>query len=359
MIRVEAEPLPDGLPGHARVVISGSPMPPGRVTYQLRREGYASGFLGRGGWQTTEESLAPLDVVPVEEASGWAIVMGPEISRHMTEAPFQLRLPHLNQDFGIFWPYIEEFVPGTVYVPQGKRPDAAPVAPERVSFEPEKPKPPVVEPEKTPTVSRIPDTPTPIWKRPAFVVFVLVLLLAGGGVAVFQKELFGERETRQDIAQPTPAPATPPAPTPPPLATPATPPAAPPRGPAWPAGTDGMTPREVVTAAPDAAGILRVAQRRQQQGRYDDAIPLLETAAERNEAEAWFILARLYDPVDFVAGRPFQQPSSYEAARHYREAVRRGHAAAEAPRAALRTFLQSRAEAGDRDARDALAEFWP
>lgn len=356
MIRVEAEALPDGLPGHARVVISGTPMPPGRILYQLRREGYASGFLGRGGWQTTEESLAPLDVVAVEEIGGWAIVMGPEVSSHMTEAPFQFRLPHLNQDFGIFWPYIEEFVPGTVYVPRGPRQDAAPVAPERVSFEQEKPKAPPVEKVETPTVSLISAPPTPIWKKPAFVVVALVLLLAGGGVAMFHDALFGAREARQDLAQPAPPPApVTPAPTPPSQAQPS-PPA---RGPVWPAGTDGMTPREVVAAAPDPAGILRVAQRRQQQGRYDDAIPLLETAAERNEAEAWFILARLYDPVDFVAGRPFQEPSSYEAARHYREAVRRGHAAAEAPRAALRTFLQGRAEAGDRDARDALAEFWP
>jgi hypothetical protein len=342
MIRVEAEALPDGLPGHARMVVTGTSLPAGRIVYQLRREGYASGFLGRGGWQTTEEHLAPLDVVTLE-AGAWAIVMGPEVSRHMMEAPYQLRL--LDQDFGIFWPYIEEFVPGTVYVPQGGRPpEAAPLAPERVSFEPAKAAP-VPTPMVTP-VSVIAPPPAPIWKKPAFVVAVLVLLLAGGGVAMFQQEVFGDRAPRQVVAQPTPpvTPSAQPSPT---------------AGPAWPAGTDGMTPREVVAAAPNPAGILRVAQMRQQQGRFDDAIPLLETAAERNEAEAWFILARLYDPVDFVAGRPFQEPSGYEAARHYREAVRRGVAAAEAPRAALRSFLQTRADSGDSDARNALAEFWP
>lgn len=348
MIRLEAEALPDGLPGHARIVVTGIPMPDGRVTFQLRREGYASGFLGRTGWQTSEESLAPLDVLAVEEAGGWAIVMGPEVSRFMTEAPFQLRLPHLNQEFGIFWPFIEEFVPGTVYVPRGKRQETGPQAPQKVNFAPER-APAALSQAPTPSEDRtvviLPQRPKPVWTRPVFVVAALALVLASGGVALFSGALFGSRDLRQEAAQAAP-PQT--APVPPPLRTVV-----------WPAGTDGMTPREVVAAAPDSAGILRVAQLRQQQGRYDDAIPLLEVAAERNVAEAWFILARLYDPVDFVAGRPFREPSGFESARHYREAARRGHTAAEAPRAALRSFLQQRADAGDRDARAALTEFWP
>jgi hypothetical protein len=362
MIRVEAEPMPDGLPGHARILVTGTPEPAGRVTYMLRREGYAAGFLGREGWQATEEALAPLDVVAVPEEQGWALVLGPEVSSHMAEAPYMLRLPQLNQEFGIFWPGIEEYVPGTVYVPRGGRRDAAPAEPARVSFAAPEAKPappPAAAPAPRPVpgdpppaaprddgATRIPPPPAPIWKKPAFVILALVLLVAGGAVGLFQDQLFGERAARVDVARP----ATP---------EPARPERAPPGQVRWPEDTDGLTPNEVVAAAPDAAGILRVAQRRQQQGRFDDVIPLLQTAAERGEAEAAFSLARLYDPVGFIAGRPFQEPNPFEAAKLYRDAQQRGHAGAAERRAALRAFLETRAAAGDREARSALAEFWP
>jgi hypothetical protein len=367
MIRVEAEAMPDGLPGHARILITGTPEPPGRVTYMLRREGYSTGFLGRNGWQTTEEALAPLDVVPVPEEGGWALVLGPEVSGHVVEAPYLLRLPDLNQEFGIFWPGIEEYVPGTVYVPRGARRDAAPADPTRVSFatagakpNPAPPVAPATAPPPQPAVDpprpqagtddatrMIPPPSVPVWKKPVFIVLAMVLIIAGGVVGLFHERLFGAREERVDIAPPTPPEVRP------------TPGGTTPNRPPWPEGTDGLTPNEVVAAAPDAAGILRVALRRQEQGRYSDVIPLLQTAAERGEAEAAFALARLHDPVDFVAGRPFQEPNGYEAAKLYRQAAQRGHAGAEQRRAALRTSLEQRATAGDRDARDALAEFWP
>lgn len=364
MIRVEAEPMPDGLPGHARIVVTGTAEPAGRVTYMLRREGYAAGFLGRDGWQMTEEALAPLDVVPVPEEQGWALVLGPEVSSHLTEAPYMLRLPHLSQELGIFWPGIEEYVPGTVYVPRGGRRDAAPAEPARVSFatpdakagppaaavvsaaKPATADPPPAIPRDDDAARIIAPPPTPIWKKPAFVVPALVLLLAGGAVGLFHDRLFGERAARVDVAQTTPPAAPPPA-----RATPGQP--------RWPEGTDGMTPNEVVAAAPDAAGILRVALRRQDQGRFDDVIPLLQTAAERGEAEAAFALARLYDPVGFVAGRSFREPNAFEAAKLYRDAQQRGHAGAGERRGTLRAFLEARAAADDREARSALAEFWP
>jgi hypothetical protein len=175
-----------------------------------------------------------------------------------------------------------------------------------------------------------------------------VLAVLGGGTFAFRDALFGDRAIRTEEARPgTPPPTAPVSPTPPRA------------GPAWPAGTDGMTPREVVAAAPDAPGILLVAKRRQQEGRFDDAVALLEEAAERRQAEASFLLAQLLDPVGFVAGRPFQQPDAFQAARRYTEAVCGGHAAAEAPRAALRAHLEQRAAAGETEARDALAEFKP
>jgi hypothetical protein len=367
MIRVEAEPLPDFLPGHARLVVSGAPRPPGRLVYQVRREGYATGFLGRNGWQASEEMLAPLDVVEVPDVGGWAVVVGPEVSAHMAPAPYLFRLPALGQEFGIFWPEIEEYVPGTVYVPVGSGREDTPTDPARVRFAeaaaarpapaPAEPTPAAapatatvltpLQPPPPPTPSPTVEETTPVWKKPWPWVALVVLAVLGGSTFAFRDALFGAKPIRTEEARTSPV-------TPPPDEA---------RrdrsGPVWPAGTDGMTPREVVAAAPDAPGILVVAKRRQQEGRYDDAVALLEEAAERQQAEASFLLAQLLDPVGFVAGRPFQQPDGYQAARRYRDAARGGHAAAEQPRAALKAHLEQRAAGGDAEARSALAEFWP
>ncbi|MCA3435222.1 MAG: VWA domain-containing protein [Roseomonas sp.] len=109
----------------------------------------------------------------------------------------------------------------------------------------------------------------------------------------------------------------------------------------------------------DAAAIHAAALRRQAAGRHDDALVLFEEAGERGHAPALTAVARLYDPIGFVAGRPFRAPDPRAAARYYRDAVQRGDAAAEAPRAALKTWLEEQARAGNGSAETTLREFWP
>lgn len=145
---------------------------------------------------------------------------------------------------------------------------------------------------------------------------------------------------------PAPPVAVVPAPPPPPAVT-------------WPESSDGLALRDVVGRAPNAAGILQAAQRRQAQGRHDDALVLFEEAAERGIAAAMTALARLYDPVEFRRGEPFASPDPRQAARYYRDAARAGDTASEAPRARLREWLQQQEAAGNATARDALSEFWP
>jgi hypothetical protein len=91
--------------------------------------------------------------------------------------------------------------------------------------------------------------------------------------------------------------------------------------------------------------------------------PISSTAAEIVggfvPAAALTAVARLYDPIGFVAGRPFRAPDPRAAARYYRDAVQKGDAAAQAPRAALKTWLEEQARAGNGTAETALKEFWP
>jgi hypothetical protein len=154
----------------------------------------------------------------------------------------------------------------------------------------------------------------------------------------------------------------PPSPSPAPVATPAPPPT-PPSPPAsaerpWLERSDGMNLRDLVQSASDAAAIHAAALRRQAAGRHDDALVLFEEAGERGHAAALTAVARLYDPIGFVAGRPFRAPDPRAAARYYRDAVQKGDAAAQAPRAALKTWLEEQARAGNGTAETALKEFW-
>jgi hypothetical protein len=369
MIRAEAEPLPEGTPGFGRIVVTGIATPPGGIAFTLRREGFAAGCLGPRGWQNSEEELRVERTDPVPEVNGWAIVIGPGLSRHLRPAPYLLGLPALGKDLPIFWPdTIETPVEDqdlTMVAPRQPEPQRWPDPPPRppvVDRAPEPP-PPVIEPERP----RPPETPppTPIWKKPwpwAVLGAVLVLVVAG---VLLRDTIFPPPAERIEQAQPgqaAPPPAQPapaqPAPAQPAPAQPA--PAQPAAGSGiWPDGSDALALPDVVARAPDNAGIVAAAQRRQRAGRFDDALALYEEAASRGEAGAWFELARMYDPVGFVAGRPFRTPDGYQAARHYQEAERRGHAAAAAPRAALRTHLEGLANAGNAPARAALREFWP
>lgn len=344
MIRAEAEPLPEGTPGYGRIVVTGVGAPPGGLAFTLRREGFALGCLGPRGWQAAEETLRTESVAPVPEAEGWAIVIGPDLSRYLRPAPYLLGLPALGVELAVFWPDGIETPVAAQALPspppraatRQRWPDAPPAPPAAPP-----PPAPVIEPE-----ARLvpPPPPPPAPRRPwPWIALGAALLLVLGGV-LLRDTLFPRAQAPSEAA-----PAI--------LAQPALPQATPPAAPPpWPEGTDAMPLRDLVAIAPDAAGIRLAAERRQRAGRHDDALALFEEAANRGDGGASLALARLYDPVGFTPGRPFRTPDAFQAARHYQDAARRG-AAAEAPRAALRAHLE--AQAGDAAAAAILREFWP
>lgn len=324
---VTARVVPDPArpPGHARLVLAGLARAPSDARFGLMREGYAAAHLGPGGWQMGEALLAPQEVEA--EAGGIALVLGPEICRHLEPGPVTLRLPGAGVETPLFWPpsiVVFDDADATIAVGMRRPKPAAPPAPAAPAPAPPAPPPPAPPPPAPP--------PAPTRRSLALPLALVPLVLAGGAAAAWWFLL------REKPAEPAPPP---------------------PPAPAWPEGTDALTPAEVVARAPDAAGIFAVAARRQERGRHDDALVLFEEAADRGVAPALTALARLYDPNGFQPGKPFSSPDPRLAALYYRRAEQAGDTQASAPRAALKAYLEREAAAGNTTAADALREFWP
>ena len=341
--------------GHARIVIQGMPMP-NDGGFHLVREGYAAANLGRRGWQVQEVTLKP--VAMYQEGQDTILVLGPVLTRFLEPGPLIFTLPAARLETSLFWPDDIDVFDGDL-PPETELPNEAEMAPApppvaAASF----PKATIASEPVTPVVTPrvetplVPETAKGNSRWPLMAGLGVLCLLAIAGAAWW----FTADHTAPNQAAPSS------------LAQPATPPAVPSPAPASPARTpelpwiersDGMGLRDLVQSAPDVASIHTAALRRQNAGRYDDALVLLEEAGERGHAAALTALARLYDPDGFVAGRPFRAPDPRAAARYYREAVQKGDEAAAAPRAALKTFLEEQARAGNGTAETALKDFWP
>jgi hypothetical protein len=233
--------------------------------------------------------------------------------------------------------------------------------------------PPVVEPAPV----RAPLAAEPARGRGLWPLLLVLLLFAAAGAGGVYWWM--EVRERPQLAEttPAPAPAPPAAPpatvalpatdAPPPVVAPAPPPVASPApGAPPPASPDRTTPSladltvpQVIARAPGVAEIAAEAAARAARGLHEDALLLWEAAARLGHAPSLTALGRLYDPVGFQPGRPFRSPDPRQAARYYQQAVRAGDPGAEAPRAALREWLQAQAARGDTLAPLTLQDFWP
>jgi hypothetical protein len=304
------------------------------------REGYAAANLGRRGWQVQEEKLTPVEIR--QEGADTVLVLGPRLTRHLEPGPLVFLLPAAGLETSLFWP-------DDIDVFDGELPPE-PVMPR----EPEvalKPPPIAAAPTPLPPPAPLPSPREDVAVKSAEEGKSRIPLMAGIGLlllAVIGGAAWWFTSTPQPAPVATPAP-TPPAPPPAPVTAERP----------WLERSDGMNLRDLVQSASDAAAIHAAALRRQAAGRHDDALVLFEEAGERGHAPALTAVARLYDPIGFVAGRPFRAPDPRAAARYYRDAVQKGDAAAAAPRAALKTWLEEQARAGNGTAETALKEFWP
>lgn len=351
MAHVTAEPDDSRAIGHARIVIDGLAQTPTDAGFRIIREGYPTPNLGRRGWQVGEERLKPIAVTT--EGGRVVLIVGPAVTTHLQVEPYVFALPEAGIEAALFWP-------DTIDVFDGEVPEETIVPPDEPSPPPVAKAPPAPTPAPDQEATRITPPPAPPPEPPAPAprpdpsggsklplilggVLVLLLLVGGGGAWWVMN-------------QPQPAPAPPPAPAPAPTPAPIPPP---PAAPVWPDGTDRLSPGDVVGRAPNPAGIHAVALRRQAEGKHDDALVLFEEAAERGHGPSMTAVAHLYDPNGFVPGRPFRNPDARAAAKYYRDAIRAGDTAAEAPRAALKTTLEGLAAQGNGLAESYLREFWP
>lgn len=321
--------------GHARITLEGV-QAPSDGGFRILREGYAAANLGRRGWQVQEEKLSPVEIR--QEGADTILVIGPRLTRHLEPGPLVFLLPAAGLEASLFWPddidvYDGELPPEPVMPSESEvAPRPPPVAPAQAPLPvPPPPREDIAAPVKHEGPSR-----TPLLTGLGLLFLVVV------GVAAWWFS--------------APSPATLPAPAPV-VVTPTPPPAIAERP--WLERSDAMNLRDLVQSASDAAAIHAAALRRQAAGRHDDALVLFEEAGERGHAPALTAVARLYDPIGFVAGRPFRAPDPRAAARYYRDAVQKGDTAAQAPRAALKTWLEEQARAGNGTAETALKEFWP
>ena len=326
--------------GHARITLAGV-QAPSDGGFRIVREGYAAANLGRRGWQVQEEKLSPVEIR--QEGADTILVIGPRLTRHLEPGPLVFLLPATGLEASLFWPddidvFDGDLPPETV---MPREPETAPKPPP-VAAAPPAPAPSPAPPPREEIV--VPARQEGTSRMPLFAGIGLLLLVALGGAAWWFT-------ASPPAPSPIPAPVVTPTPTP-------TPPAPIAAERPWLERSDGMNLRDLVQSASDAAAIHAAALRRQAAGRHDDALVLFEEAGERGHAPALTAVARLYDPIGFVAGRPFRAPDPRAAARYYRDAVQKGDAAAQAPRAALKTWLEEQARAGNGTAETALKEFW-
>ncbi len=376
---------PDYPAGHALLRLSGASSVVSDPRLKILRV-HDQPVLGPDGWQAGEAWLQPMDAMA--DGDDLVLTLGPDIVQYLEEGTLEVLLPGMatNDSYVVSWPVIPQMRSAGSGPVRGR---AFPAAPIRPAPPPPKPEP---EPEPAPDEPLTlasdasapaeelppPPTPEPAKKKSSALLVILLLLLilatAGAGAAYYfgllDQYLNGTEEQTAPPTQPDqePPPAQPdPEPPPPPAQPdPEPPPPPPPQAEARPCTPeDGRDPatlaaRDIVAMQGCGAGDMeRVAEGMQQAGRHDDALLLLETLAERNHAPAMTALARLYDPNGFTPGRPFSAPDARQAAKLYQQAVRVGDNSAEAPRAALRTYLEQRANDGDTTARLALQDFWP
>ena len=353
--------------GYARIAIEGVAVPPDARKFVFRREGYQEANLGLHGWQVREEQLEPIEVT-VENGVTYFVV-GPAVTRHLEPMAYLFQVVDTKVDGFVFWPDDIDYFDGTLQKPvappveppvepKAQPVDTAPAAPEGAGDAAATATGPAGA--KAGPGPGAPDTGSSR-RKPLLLALLAACLLAVAAGAWWVYPLFVPPRSETSTASTTP-PAAPAAPTTP-AGAPASPPGtvtqAVPPAPVWPDGTDQLDVREVVGRAPNAAAILAVATRRQAAGKFQDALLLFEEAADRGDAQAMTALGKLYDPNGFVAGRPFSNPDGRTAADYYKRAVEKGDAAAAAPRAALRTTLETEARNGSSSAAAALKESWP
>ncbi|WP_149541235.1 hypothetical protein [Siccirubricoccus phaeus] len=375
--------------GYAELRLPGAAAAVEDPRFRLYWEPHHDPYLGPNGWQAAEAVLHPEEAAA--EGRDLLLTLGPEICEHLETDTYEvILLAFPNGRFVVPWveiPRRPRQGRGTV-VGRGTLQPATPAGSAGTPRpEPPREDPPEPEPRKSPPpvpemVGEGEETSTggstgtggdavtgdgttggdtvegggkdeEIRRKPLWPWLLLLLLLAAAAGAAW----WWFQPPPPPAPVPEPGPRTETAPPPGPTPQPAQADACLGEGGA-PAGQQSA--RDVAgRAGCQPADYVRIAEAMREAGRHDDALLLLEAAAERGVGAAMAALGRMYDPNGFRPGQPFNEPDARQAARWYRDAERAGEAGVAAPRAALRSLLQQQAQQGDSMARLTLEDFWP
>ncbi len=363
-VDVQADPKYSA--GHAVILVRGAGHFAGAVDFRIRRDDFDDGVFGANGWQVADALLTP-DEKSVD-GNDLLLHVGPSIVQHIDSGIYHFVLPAAGLETTMFWPDLPLLADGPSDIiaehARAKQRAAPPRNPTilRQPLEPPAPLEPTVrveraEPSNTsPAATTVDDTvqiprpatepePLPVAssKKWRWLLLLLVLLGAGGGYLGFRwfnpPQPIPEPPVAQEQRPEQPSQVAP-APTPPPAQN-----------------FENMSAIDVIRsgAAPDA--LLREAERRLQLGgpKTNDALLLMQAAADRGYAPAHAALGRFYDPN--LHPRDVT-PDPRQAALHYRAAARGGDTTTGDARAALKSWLERQAQQNDLYAPLILKEFW-
>jgi hypothetical protein len=367
---VEVQADPKYSAGHAVILVRGAGHLAGAVDFRIRRDDFDDGVFGANGWQVADALLTP-DEKSVD-GNDLLLHVGPSIVQHIDSGVYHFVLPAAGLEATMFWPDLPLLAEGPSDIiaeharaklraapPRNptisRQPPPEPPAPAEPTVRVERAEPsdataaattvddtvqvprPAVEPEAPPVASS---------KKWRWLLLLLVLLGAGGGYLGFRwlnpPQPIPEPPVAQEEQRPAQPPQVEPAQSPSPAPGP---------------NFEGMSAIDVIRsgAAPDA--LLREAERRLQLGgpKTNDALLLMQAAADRGYAPAHAALGRFYDPN--LHPRDVT-PDPRQAALHYRAAARGGDTTTGDARAALKSWLERQAQQNDLYAPLILKEFW-
>ena len=340
-ITVTADPAHPA--GHALVRVAGAAGSVAAPGFRLQRDaGWGDDKLGPGGWQSSDALLQPASAE--QDGADLLLHVGWDVCHHLEAGVYELSVPAAGvEPTGVFWPDIVTLHAGSTLPAVPAPPAPRKPMPKPLDTEATVRIPPVIQEPVQPSAPPRTGQPKPLpapgvfaRRRRAAVLAGAGLLLLAAGSAYYI--LRGSAGTTPQVVPPS---------------------ASAPRESTVAAPTLGsLSVPDVIAKAPDTAAIRAEGEQRLSGNRKDDGLLLLEAAADRADAAANAVLARLYDPVVFQPGGPIPRADARQAARYYRDAARGGADVATA-RDALRRLLQTQAQGGNLGADLMLKDFWP
>lgn len=359
--------------GHAVIRVPGAAGFNGPFGYRLWRDEFDEGNFGPQGWQVADALLNPEE--HSTDGADLLLHIGPPVVQHVVSGVYHFALPAAGIQTVVFWPDLPLLSAAALNMiaepARAAQTATGVVRPQIQRHGPEQP-PPQAEPSvritlptdnakdddatavQPPPVDKTTIVPQPraLWPRWALPLAILLLVIAAGG-GYFAWSYWHTPEPVVAGRQGSPPAGGPPRPTLPQQAAGGS-------GRSAPSDLDiqHMTGIDLARSHLPPDVLLREAERRMQLGgaQRNDALLLMQVAADRGYAPAHAALGRFYDPN--LPHAADVHPDEHEAALQYRAAIDGGDTSVAAARTTLKSYLEQRAQHGDVFAPQILKDYW-